>query len=67
MKRPRISTAFFSDGVDHVADFLVAEEQTDEPRDVGVVDGDLGFAFMGDNQVLLLVVLSSSRFHAETP
>src|SRR6516165_1697833 len=47
--------AFLSDGVDHVADLLVVEQEMDELRDLNVVDGDLGLIRVPCNdQVMLL-------------
>ena len=39
------------DGVDHVADPLVVEQQVDELGHLEVVDGDLGLVLPGDDQV----------------
>jgi hypothetical protein len=46
--------AFFSDGVDDVANLLVVEQEIDELRDLNVIDGDRGLILICDDQVLLL-------------
>jgi hypothetical protein len=43
-----------SDSVNDIADLLVVQRQVDELRDFDVVDGDLGFVELSDNQVPLL-------------
>jgi hypothetical protein len=46
--------AFLSDGVDDVANLLVAEKQINELRDLNVVDRDRGLVETCDDQALLL-------------
>jgi hypothetical protein len=42
-----------SDGVDHIANFLVMKHEVDELRDLNVVDGDRRLVQRCDDQILL--------------
>src|SRR3954466_2334981 len=43
--------------VNNVTDLLVVKQEVNELRNLDVVDGDLGFTKVGDDQVLLLSLL----------
>ena len=43
-----------SNGIDHVANFLVMKHEIDKLRDLDVIDGDRGLVLTCDDQVLLL-------------